>query len=250
MNFDDQQQIKPWPPASKTRRILAVYVDFLLFSVVIALVSWVLAKVDPSLAVAPLWVQITTFLVVEAIILKVVAWSPGHWSLGVYRANVPGLGPKPIVNPSIANTERWWTMLLGVLIVLEGTKMAVRWALWHPPVPFMGIQLELAASTMLSVVMGAMLSAIGLFVLRCHTKAALLGMALYAISLISSVLSYELWSSWAAADVVARREYQGLPVREGEIETIRHWMPMLVVAGPALMFAWLFAVSRRFSRAA
>lgn len=250
MSSDDQQQTQAWPSASRKRRVLAVYVDFLLFSAAIALVGWALAKFDPSLAVAPLWMQITTFLIVEAIIVKAVAWSPGHWSLGIYRASVPGLGPTPVVNPNIANAERWWTVLLGVLIALEGTKMAVRWAMWHPPVPFMGAQLEFVPSAVLSVVVGGMLCAVGLFVLRCRPKAALVGMALYAIALISGALSYELWASWAAADVVARREYEGLPVREGEIETMRRWSPMLVVGGPALMLAWLFAASRKFSRAA
>lgn len=250
MSADEQQQIQAWPSASKKRRVLAFYVDFLLFSAAVALVCWVLAKFDPSLAVAPLWMQITTFLIVEAIILKAVAWSPGHWSLGIYRATVPGLGETPVVDPNIFNTQRWWTVLLGVLIALEGTKMAVRWAMWHPPVPFMGAQLDFAPSALFSVAMGGMLCTVGLFVLRCRPKAALIGMALYAIALTSGALSYELWSSWAAADVVARREYQGLPVREGEIETMRRWAPMLVVGGPALMLPWLFAARRRFSRAA
>lgn len=250
MSSDDQQQTQAWPSASKKRRVLAVYVDFLLFSAAVALVLWALAKFDPSLADTPLWMQVTTFLIVEAIILKAVAWSPGHWSLGIYRAAVPGLGPTPVVSPEIARAERWWTVLLGVLIALEGTKMAVRWTMWHPPVPFMGAQLEFAPSAMFSVVMGGMLCAVGLFVLRCRPKAALVGMALYAIALMSGALSYELWSSWAAADVVARREYQGLPVRGGEIETMRRWAPMLVIGAPALMLAWLFAASRRFGRTA
>jgi hypothetical protein len=250
MSSHDQQQTQAWPSASKKRRLLAVYVDFLLFSAAVALVCWALGRLDPSLAVAPLWVQITTFLVVEAIVVKAVAWSPGHWSLGIYRAAVPGLGPTPVVSPNIVNAERWWTVLLGVLIALEGTKMAVRWSMWHPPVPLMGAQLEFAPSAVFSVVMGGMLCAVGLFVLRCRPKAASVGMALYAIALISGALSYELWSSWAAADVVARREYRGLPVREGEIETMRRWAPMLAVGAPALMLAWLVAAGRRFSRAA
>ena len=188
------------------------------------------------------------FLVVELVLLKVISWSPGYWALAIYQKAEPGQRPLLVVSPQVTSVERWWTILLGVLIVLEGTKMAVRWALWHPPIPFMGTQLESIPSAIVSVLMGGALCAIGLLVLRGRPKAALAGVVLYSVALLSAILSYELWSSWVAADVVARREFQGVPIREGEVAAMQRWAPAVIVGGPTLMLLWLAATARRFWR--
>jgi hypothetical protein len=102
----------------------------------------------------------------------------------------------------------------------------------------MGVQLEEVSSAIVSVVLGGLLCAVGLFVLRCRFRAAIAGLALYGLALISGVLSAELWPSWVAADVVARREYQ----------VMQKLAPVVVAGAPALMCLWLAAAGRRFSR--
>ena len=76
------------------------------------------------------------------------------------------------------------------------------------------------------------------------------GVALYGIALVSSILSYDLWASWAALDVVARREYQGVPVRESGVEFMQQFVPPASVIAPALMVVWLGFIIRRFRRQA
>lgn len=248
MNSEQASGMEMWPSASKKRKAIAIYIDFLLFSASVTLIVWALGRLDPDLSDTQLWIQLVLFAVVEWVLLKVFSWSPGYWALGIYRSSEPGSADNLVVDPRIRVSERWWTILFGVLAVLDGTKSAIRWALWHPPIPFMGFQLPQMTSVVISVSIGCALCVVGLLVLRCYRGAALAGVALYGIALVSSILSYDLWVSWAALDVVARREYQGLPVREGEVEFMQQFVPVATMIAPALMAVWLGFIIRRFQR--
>jgi hypothetical protein len=149
-----------------------------------------------------------------------------------------------VVEPSAKATERWWILLCGVFVLLEGTKIAVRWTLWHPPMPFMGLELGAVASGAVSVLFGCALCVTGLFVLRCDQRGAVLGTLLYIVVLISGVLSYEFWPSWVAQDVEARRAMQGVPVGEDEVQIMQRFIPLVFVGSPILMMAWLAFIAR------
>ncbi len=240
--------VSHWRPASRKRRALAIYIDFQLYSAVSTLAFWAVGKLSPVVTLESSWMRLALFPFLEFILLRSLRRSPGYWALGIRSIPPPSSEAGIVVDPDALQSERWWTLLLGMLLILEGTKTAVRWVLWHPPVPFMGIQLSATWSAAVSVVSGVFLCGIGFFLLRRRAEAALFGVALYAISLVSGLLSYDLMGSWAAADVIARRDYQGLPVREGEVELMQSLAPAIVVVTPVIFIVWLLAAHRRFRR--
>lgn len=82
------------------------------------------------------WQEFLLFSAYEGI-LYWVADAPGFYFLGIYKAtrsiSDSGQPSKAIntllVDPRIYNHENWLTILIGVLLVLEGSKQLVRWAM-------------------------------------------------------------------------------------------------------------------------
>jgi hypothetical protein len=58
--------------------------------------------------------------------------------------------------------------------------------------------------------------------------------------MLFTAYTWREWDGYAVEHVVRRRAYQGLPVREGEIEFIQSLMPegMLVACGLLLVLAY------------
>ncbi len=63
---------------------------------------------------------------------------------------------------------------------------------------------------------------------------------------MSAAVSWDLWDDWAARYVVARRAYEGLPVRPGEIESLQSMSPELVIIGMAFNGALILLLTKRF----
>jgi len=70
------------------------------------------------------------------------------------------------------------------------------------------------------------------------------------VQLASAVLSWQLWDAWVAEMVVRRRNYPGLPIREGEVEWMQALTPELVVGALAVGIVLLLLAVPRLRQAA
>lgn len=245
-----------WPAASKKRQLLAVYLDYLLFGAPWTVVVSSLSESIPALEKLAFPLQILLFLALESLLFGVVRWSPGIALLGMRTTVGPTIAPsgeerktRYVVDPWLKLNERWWTVLFGVLVVLDGAKVLTRWTKWTPAMPFMGIQLDETATAVVCLALGMLECAVGCVALRLHRALMLLGPLLYASTLASVVLSWPLWPDWIERYVVARRAYQGLPVRDGEVEIMRLVIPVGMVAIGVIMWVWMGLVALRCHRA-
>ncbi|HET9482008.1 MAG TPA: hypothetical protein VFP98_09660 [Candidatus Polarisedimenticolia bacterium] len=158
--------------------------------------------------------------------------------------------------PSIKKDPFWLRLLFfpaleslfGILAILDGAKGFVRWTLWPPQIPLFGIQLGETASAIVQMALGAPEAAIGMAALRQAPRLLRLGLVYYGLVTASALAGRRLLPGWIEASVVARRAYQGLPVRDGEVEFMQSIMPAVLVFGPLLMGGWLLLVLLRFSK--
>jgi hypothetical protein len=114
---------------SRGRILLALYIDFLVFTAVYRPVVWAIDSAGGE----------TSTLMAVAIfaVLRGGAWAlrlvlPGEWALGIRS------GPPRAVDPYLRHRERWWTIVAGTLLVLEGSKNLVRWTQALPVQPLLG----------------------------------------------------------------------------------------------------------------
>ena len=233
-------------PASRLRRALGLYIDYLLFSSVLTLLALAASAWWPALGVPGLPVQVALFLALEAALLYGLRWTPAFALLGIhYRAAGPRL---PQVEPGLAAAETRWTLLLGVLLLMDGSKTLVRWGLWQPPQPVFGWVPDATVDAVLAVASGAVMVVIGIGVLRARSALAWAGCAFYLLLLLSELLSMELRAAWAEAELVARHAWLDRPLADDRIAFARQWVPPLAVGMAALMAAWLAAAARHFRR--
>jgi hypothetical protein len=247
------------PRASRPRRLLAVYLDYLLFGALWALLFWSASRLIPELARLHPAVKAVVFVFGEVLLLRFVSRSPGHSLLGirvaVSRAYLEScqsslLSPELVIEPRLLYVERWWTILFGILAILEGAKGAVRWTMFTPPAPFFGAQTSHAVSALLSLSFGILEILVGAAALRFWRSLLPLAFVTYGLAALSAILSWDLWPEWIAASVKARRAWQDLPVREGEIELLQAIMPALMIAVPVALILWALLIHLRARREA
>jgi hypothetical protein len=245
------------PRASRPRRLLAVYLDYLLFGALWALLLWAASRLFPGIARLHPAVKAVVFVLGEGLLLRFARRSPGHALLGIRMAVSRSyldsgqsslLSPELVIEPRLLYTERWWTILFGVLAILEGAKGAVRWTMFTPPAPFFGVQTSYGVSALLFLAFGILEILAGVAALRFWRSLLPLAAAAYGLAALSAILSWELWPEWIASSVRSRRAWQGVPVREGEIELLQAIMPALTVAVPAMFVLWAFVIHLRARR--
>jgi hypothetical protein len=231
-----------WIPASRKRVLLAAYLDFLLIGAPLTVGLWTLTGHWPALQSASFPIRVLVFFLIESILLAKVRWSPGFSALGMavsarspdsFPSDPQRLKPVHVVDRWLIRNERWWTVLFGVLLILDGVKGVVRWTMWHVPMPFMGVQVSMATSLAITVAMGCAAVALGAGILRLRTFSVPLGLSYYGINLLSFLMSWSLLPGWIAEYTMARRAHRGLSPRPGEIEFMQTWIP----AGSVVLLA-------------
>jgi len=224
--------------ASKKRRFLGVYVDYLLFAAVVAPLLWIAQSRGLELHWAVVFVA---FAVVESSLIKTVGSSAGYWALGIVRS-----GDAAVVEPSIKRRERWWTMLLGVGLILKGAKDVVRWTEGLPPLPVFGSESSLGAFLVVST-LGAGNIGAGLAILRCKPVGALLGMAVFVLEAVALALSWSGIEGWIAARMSIRNELRGRgPVTAEQIAEFQGVFYATLAAGMVLTAVALIFTYVRF----
>ncbi len=246
------------PSATKKRMLLALYIDYLLFCAPWTIVVWVLTTALSISESEPFSVRIILFMLLEVLILKYARWSPGQWLLGIQDVSridlstpiaQSGVQITKVVEPWLRSNERWWTILFGVLVILNGTKSMIRWTTWSLPTPFFGIQLGEVSSALLMTLLGIFECTVGMAALRLKPIVLPLGALYYTENLISVLLSWHLWPQWIEKAQTARRQYQGLPVRPREIELMQAIVPTAFVVFLVATLVYLAIVYLRVRKA-
>lgn len=233
-------------PASRKRLVLAAYLDLVLFNTLAAL-AW--RYVAPGQE--PPWLKYAVFLGLEAALMLVVRWTPGEWLMSVrqiaraWDAIEPGgKSAAPfLVNARVWKRESFWTAALGVFLIVDGAKEAVRWTMWTPPLPWFGTRLD----PEWAMVSGLVSLALGALVLRVHAAAPLAVAGASAATATSVLMSWSLWPEFAQGMVTRRRAFQGLPVRPGEVELMQAALAWGVLAILAAQIVIVVAYRRRFT---
>lgn len=206
--------------ASKKRMLLSWYIDFLFFMTLWGLLSYFL-KLEESV---PFWAPYALFLAIRTIASKYIG-SIGCSFLSIDKSSM-------CVEENILRRENWLSILLGVLLVLEGTKQLVRWTQMFVSQPAFGYFPDETTQIIMHLAFGLISILAGYWFLKLDIRGFIAGIGVALINLISDGLSWKLWDPVVEQMVLTRREVQGLPVRDGEIEMMQSLMPegMLVVA--------------------
>ena len=245
-----------WPFASRRRLLLAIYLDYLLFGAPWTIAAAALERFWPSLDRLSFPLNLAFFLVLEFVLMARVRWSPGQYCLGIVaseRSAFAPIGPdeKPVylVDPWLLAHERWWTLLFGVLTILDGAKAIARWTMWHAPVPFMGVLLPFEASVAVMVLFGVAETWVGVAALTLRPIVGPLGLAVFGALAASSVLSWGLMPEWVERYVVARRTHAGMTPRPGEIELMQVVIPSVNLGAALVAAIWAVGLGGRAKRA-
>ena len=126
----------------------------------------------------------------------------------------------------------------------------VRWTMWNPPIPFFGQPTEEPVSVVIYLISGMFEVFVAVCLYRVDIRAIVIGIPYNLVQLTSGILSWELWDSWVAEMVLRRREYQGLPVREGEVEYMQSLTPEFLIATLAVGIVLLLLAIPRLRRPA
>jgi hypothetical protein len=240
-------------PVSKKRWLLAIYLDLVVFSAAWGLILHFLA---PGREFTLL--RYLVFGLLEAMLLGLVRWSPGEYLLSISflcRADDPVVpegaepleaGRKPVVDRRVWSNEAALTILLGVLYVVDGAKSVVRWTMWSPPQPVFGVQLGTAGGAAIAVAEGILYLFVGGLVLRLHRWAPPAVAATSALLLASAAFSWRLWDDYVLRYVEARRAYQGVAVRPGEVAFMQALTPEGAMALAVLAVIVVVAYRKRF----
>ena len=203
--------------ASKKRLLLSWYIDFLFFMTLWGLLSF-FVKLEESV---PFWAPYAAFLVIRAATTKYIG-SIGYSFLSIDKNGLS-------VSDNILRKENWLSILLGVLLILEGTKQLVRWTQMFVSQPAFGFFPDEATQIVIHLAFGALSILAGYWFLKLDIRGLFAGIGVALINLVSDGLSWNLWDPVVEQMVLKRREVQGLPVREGEVEMMQSLMPEGIV---------------------
>lgn len=231
---------------SKKRLLLAVYIDFLLYTVAATLLVHFTALDGAGVTLA----KVLVFLVLEAIFFKT-NLSPGRNFLSIYHDTLPieGIPTKvTLVNPKIYSKETAYTIFFGVIFVLEGTKAAVRWIDSVSITSFLfGFAAGKEYIVGLSIVWAMLFVLLGYFFLKLKKEGFWLAIFL---AVAGSALLFTSWNSWdeiARELVINRNALRGHSPREGEIEFVQAVFPEIFIFMYILMAFTAFAVRKRLT---
>ena len=245
----------PWPAPSRRRLWLALYLDYLLIGGPLEILLWALDPLVPGLRKSSFLIRVAVVSVLDLALLGRHDWSPGRRALGIVRQSpAPGAADAPphrrplVVDPRLLAAERWWTVLLGVYLVLDGTKLLMRWTLWSRPMPFLGMALDAPTSAVFQVMLGIVGCVVGVGVLRLRARVVVVGVVLMGLVMLSTIASWSLLPEWITHEVAARREVTGRVGRPGEVEFMKALVPVGTVVASVLTMAWLGLVLRRARR--
>ncbi len=120
----------------------------------------------------------------------------------------------------------WPNLVLGTFLMLDGLKLIVRWSQLDAVVPVFGLVETSVIKVVVLVAMGLLAVVAGAMLLSFTPGAKRLAAASLAVSALSLALSWPVMGEAIGRVQMARREAQGLPIREGEIEAMQAMLPL------------------------
>lgn len=139
----------------------------------------------------------------------------------------------------------WPNLVLGTFLMLDGLKLMVRWSQVDVAVPVFGMIETTALKVAVLVAMGAVSVVAGAMLLAFRPMARIAAAGSLALSALSLALSWPVLDEAIGRVQVARREAQGLPIREGEIESMQAMLPFLSVGMLAVCIVLLLLSRER-----
>ncbi len=221
--------------ASRKRRVLALYLDFILFMVLWAYLAYVVSS-----AGLPAWAGVAAFVLGKTATYRSCA-SPGMQMLSISKTGH--------VDALIYRRESGLTIVVGVVFVLEGTKALVRWTQLLVPEPFFGMLPNESVQIGADIATGILFVNIGYLFLKLERAGFWLAGLASLATLVSCAMSWSLWDETVAQMVPARRALQGLPVGEHEVEFIQAIMPEGIAAAALAVLASVLLSHPRFKAA-
>ncbi len=224
-------------PVLRAARLIALYLDFLTWSVVVGLITYALG--DPSYIS---WAVQYAIALVLALLGGHFGLSPGRWLLARIELLLDeGGAPKAV----------WLNLLIGALFYLDASKHLVRWTLMDRPLPFMGIMPEGGMQVVFDLGFAVAFLLMAALMLRLHPLGKWVSGAGLVLLVVSTIVSWPHLPEAIARQVRARRDVQGLPLRDGEVEAFQGLYPtfQLVWAGLLLLLV-LASYSRPMERPA
>jgi hypothetical protein len=215
---------------------LALYIDFIVIGTFVALGNYFFALGFGYVAgVGPQWY----FEVGAAAGLTALAHLLGL-SMGM------ALLDHALDEVEVNSPRRLWpNLVVGTFLILDGLKLVVRWSQIDVAVPVFGVIETTTLKVIILIAMGAISFIAGAMVLAFMPRARLAAAGSLILSAISLVISLPVLSEAIARVQVARREAQGLPLREGEIEFMQAVLPAFSAGMLVLGIAFLLLCRER-----
>ena len=148
-----------------------------------------------------------------------------------------------------ADSPRWlWpNLVVGTFLILDGLKMMVRWSQFDVAIPVFGMIETTPLKAVVLVAMGAVSFFAGAMVLAFVPKARLAAAGSIALSTVSLFASWPVLGEAIARVQAARREAQGLHLREGEIDAMQSLLPVISLGGLVVCDAFIWLSRERSS---
>ncbi len=190
------------PLASRKRRVLAIYFDFILFGTV-----WAVATNWMTPFFGSLWLRLAAFGVLESLLFRNYK-SIGLYVLSVYRYPVGG-GEVLGVNPAVKHKESWLTMIMASLLLLDGPRAVIRWTQFRPPKPYFGMVPDTSVAILYEVAFGVTEVFVAIAIFKMSRTGFWAALVLAAGIAVSTLMSLDQFSEYAQTYVRRRADYTG-----------------------------------------
>jgi len=220
--------------ASRRQRLidpLSIYVDFILVNALVAVANFAVGKGLGYLG----GVGMAYFIemgVSGALVglARLLGLSVGRPLLSHARTEIDRLPRRRL----------WPNLLLGPLLMVDGLKQAVRWTQLDATLPVLGMLDTTLLKVAVSLTMGSLSVCAGVMLLAFMPQAKRVALASIAASAASLLLSWSILPEGIRQATLARRAYQGIPVKEGEVEFLQTATPYATAASLILLLALLY----------
>lgn len=202
--------------ASRKRRALAIYLDFLIFGTVWTLTRYWIAPLTDAF-----WGKVLIFVALEIIAMRL-QYSPGLYILSIYRFGADDvLG----VAPAVKSRETLLTMILATMLLIDGPRMMIRWTQFPAARPYFGFMPDYAVGSILEAAIGIAEIFAGIALLKMSREGFWAGLILPVMMIISMLMSINLFPEFLENYARLRAEASG---REFRAEQIKIMVPLVV----------------------
>jgi len=115
-----------------------------------------------------------------------------------------------------------------------------------PAPPILGLAIPDELAFVIISALGTLNLVAGLLILRTNLMGAIVGGGVLVVELAGTLAHRVEFQHWAVRAVAARRELQGLPVREGEVESMQMFASVGIPIAMGVGVLCLLAVANRF----